>query len=499
MTTLASPRRRQANLIGRIIRFRSIVTLWIVGLYLVLDWGFMLLRVPPGSDFGVPAGELLILFYLITLPLDFKLLGAFAAAAPMSALIVWWSIGGVRLVIGAAIYGGWAMRDATSLLESSFLWIGFLVATYAGSGQSIWRWFDRVLSAGLCVALTYPFRGAIQAVSPKIPAVAGTPTPLFFSYTLSGLITLTTVLREMLLDRKVFGIPVTVFAGLLIIYVAALLQERTVYLQAFLILGLCAVLQPSDAFRRLTPALTGVFVGVFILAAVLSSGIPIPGRFGENITIDFYVHHFEAIWGAGADDASSSAHGSAVGVGQRFFWWSAIWRELLSSAYNLVFGLGYGISLVGLAHDPTIATAVREPHNSLMSALGRTGLVGLLAYISVHIGLIWTVVKAYRDSHPVANREDRRWLLITLGFVLMCWIDAMGEDAFEKPFVCIPYYFLCGTVLCLQLRRVRFAAAERVGRQTWRFHHVFGRDWRAPLDRPVRTASCGVGPTKCER
>ena len=123
---------------------------------------------------------------------------------------------------------------------------------------------------------------------------------------------------------------------------------------------------------------------------------------------------------------------------------------------------------MGLAHDPTIAAAVREPHNSLMSAVGRTGLVGLFAYVGVHAGLIWTVIKAYRDSRRPGEAEDRRWLLITLGFVVMCWIDAMGEDAFEKPFVCIPYYFLCGTVLCLHRRRSAMAAAERVGRRTWR-------------------------------
>ena len=460
-------RDRPAAFAARVIKLRSALTLLIVGLYLVLDWGFMLLRLPPGSDFGVPSGELLILIYLVTLPFDIWLLGAFAAAAPLAPLLVWWSIGGMRVAIGAASYGGWAFRDATSLIESSFLWIGFLVVAYAPDTQAIWRWFDKVLTAGLLVALTYPFRSSIQALSPKITAVAGTPSPLFFSYTLSGLMTLTAVLRAVICEQRLFGYPVAALGGLFVIYVAALLQERTVYLQAFLVLGLVFVAQPSRALDRLSPMLLGLMAGVLVLAAVLASGISIPGRFGENITIGFYLDHFAAIWGAGADDASSAAHGSAVGVGQRMLWWGAIWRELLSSGYNLIFGLGYGTSLVALAHDPSIALSVREPHNSLMSSLGRTGLVGLLAYMSLHVCLIWTVISAYCERTWAEEGSAKRWLLVALGFLLMCWLDAMGEDAFEKPFVAIPYYFLCGAVLNLHYRKRQASVANWLGHRRW--------------------------------
>jgi hypothetical protein len=43
--------------------------------------------------------------------------------------------------------------------------------------------------------------------------------------------------------------------------------------------------------------------------------------------------------------------------------------------------------------------------------------------------------------------EGENRLLILMIFFILVWINAIGEDAFEKPFITIPYYFFWGVVL----------------------------------------------------
>lgn len=62
-----------------LLGIRYNLALLIIGLYLILYWGFMLVRLPPGGGAsGVPIGELLLVFFFLSVN-DVKWLAHFFA------------------------------------------------------------------------------------------------------------------------------------------------------------------------------------------------------------------------------------------------------------------------------------------------------------------------------------------------------------------------------------------------------------------------------------
>ena len=426
------------------------LTLVMVALYLLLDAPFMLVRIPPGGVASVPMGELLIVFFLLTVPADIKLATPFLRTAPVLPLAIWWIVAIPQLVMGFSEHGFWALRDATSLIETLFLWIGFVVASAPGAPAKIVRWFNRTIFFGALIALSYPFRNFFVQYSPVIISAQGKPTPFFFTYIMTPMAGLTAAFRLFLLDTRYSGVRSTWIAALLIVFVAVIFQARTIYMQIFFLFALLALVRPANVLRLSAP----IAVAVALFVGLLALGVPIPGRISGNVSLEFYLEHFLAIGGSGSGEwGDDTLRGAAAGVEQRFFWWEKIWLNVTSSWTTTLFGLGYGVSLVGLsAADPSIAAEVREPHNSLISVFGRTGVVGLVACVCLHISLAIIIVRTYLAYRAKGSDTIAQWIL-TLGALFgMFWVASIGEDAFEKPFLAIPYYFFFGVVLNLWYR-----------------------------------------------
>lgn len=438
--------------------FRLHLTLLLVTLYMLLDAAFMLVRVPPGTINSVPTGEILILFFLVTVVVDTKYIGPFFQSVPAVPLAIWWFVGATQLVIGLGAHGFWAMRDATSLIESIFLWIGFVVAAVPGAIEKTITAFNRILFLAALIILTYPFRDILGAISPVIISAVMVPTPLFFTYNLTPLLSLVMGLRLLVQDTRHFGVKSAWIASFLFIFVAALLQARQIYLMIFFLVALLGLTKPGNVFRLLGPLTAAIALFLILLAA----GVPVPGRLSQSVSLSFYLEHFWAIGGQGAVDSETdpAIAGAAGGVNQRFFWWRAIWAQVTASWTSILFGLGYGVSLVGLAQDVFIDANVREPHNSLVSALGRTGFVGLIAYTWLHIQLAVTLVRTYRSYKQRGARRETEWLYLVGAMFALYWIAAIGEDAFEKPFVAISYYFFYGVILNMSYRSTYAANAR---------------------------------------
>jgi hypothetical protein len=436
---------------GNFMTFRAVrlnLTLLLVALYMLLEAAFMLIRVPPGSVSAVPMAEILILFFFLTVVADINLVAPFFRAAPAIPFVIWWLVGGTQLIIGFGEHGFWAMRDATSLIESLFLWIGFVVAASPGAVTTIIAWFHRILILAVLIALTYPFREFLLSFSPVVTSANLKEIPLFFTYQMTPMTAMVGALRFLIIDKRVLGVRTHWLAGLMIIFVAALWQARAIYLQIFFLLAYVGLTKRGNAMRLFAPFGTAIL----LFAIIVTLGIPIPGRLSGEVSLSFYFEHFLAILGDKAASDSEAIQGAAGGVGQRFVWWQAIWDHVTSSFSTALFGLGYGISLVGLAKDYYIDPIVREPHNSLVSALGRTGFVGLIAYMWMHAALAITGVRTYL-SYKAKGMVGTEQFLYLLGAMFgMFWIVAMAEDAFEKPFIAVPYYFFYGVILNLWYR-----------------------------------------------
>src|SRR3546814_13174763 len=76
--------------------------------------------------FGVPLGELMLVFVLLGLNIP-RVLSRMSAAAILAPFLLWWGWGLTRLVFDAAAHGAWALRDATQLIESLYMVVGFLL------------------------------------------------------------------------------------------------------------------------------------------------------------------------------------------------------------------------------------------------------------------------------------------------------------------------------------------------------------------------------------
>jgi len=417
---------------------RAWMVLLVLALYGVLNKGFMLLRIPPAGQFGIPAAELLVLMFVATFVYEIRRVPSFASVAPVTPLLVLWLVGLTNVMLGFTEHGIWALRDASHLVDTTFLWVGFVVAASPGFAARFSRWLRIFLNICAAYCLFYPFRETLKAYSPKISAPAGYDAPLFFNYVSTSVLPLTAAMAWIADRVRYFGLPSIVLAGALIVYTAVVFQARTTYLQIMALVMILAYLRPADAMR----IMAGTFVGFAALSILIASGIEVTGRLGEEFSLTFFLEHFASIWGAKGSGNIASA---ADGVPLRLRWWMLIWQDVTSSFTTLLFGIGYGIPLTDFFDDTN--ALVREPHNSYISMFARTGVVGLTAFILVQLSLVRTWFRVYRSC---ANDADKTWrnnMLIMGTFFLMIAILAIGEDSFEKPFNAALYYFFSGVIL----------------------------------------------------
>ncbi len=416
---------------------RHTITMLVIGAYLIFSYGFMLIRIPPVAGGGIPIGEILLLFSLSFLIKDLKWVPLFTNNIIFIAFLMWWTLGISRVLLALPEYGMWAFRDATHVIESLFLWVGFVFASSPSAIDRLFLWLKRILTLGCLNALTFPFREIIQVISPTITAASGYTAFLFPHYTLSGVILLWEAIRRLIDQTRVN----LLISGLLLAYAVAIFQARTIYIQVLAILLLMLWYRPK-IFGKMSLA---IGAGLFALILVIVSGVEIKGRIGQNISFEFIGNHFTAIAGI----ENTGVEGAAKGVDLRLNWWKDILNKLIESPEKLLLGLGYGFPLMDF--HGIMGNAAREPHNSFISILGRIGILGAIFFTWMHIHLMRAWLKAYYLCRKKRYFLGQDRLFMFLAYFVLVWVYSLGEDAFEKPFITIPYYFFWGVFLHYRL------------------------------------------------
>lgn len=421
-----------------IIRFRTFIILLLLAAYLIAEHGFMLVRIPPTSQFGVPLAEITILLFAITFVWDIKRIRSFALVAPLAPLFVWWGLGLAQATLGFYHQGIWAIRDASHLIDSFFIWIGFVVAATPGFLCTFSRWLRFTCNLSVIYGLLFPLREQLAGFSPQIPAPGGYVAPLLFNYA-SGALMLLIGAARLLLDRvRVFWLHPSIVPGLLIAFSIAAFQARTTYLHVMVLLLFLAYSNPRASLQMAA----GLFIGLMLLLLLLKAGLNLNGRLGHQFSLDFLLKHFAAIWG---QDGDGEVVGAASGTFQRLRWWAKIWVDVTSEPTKLLFGLGYGIPLTDFRYINDVL--VREPHNSTISVFARLGTLGLIAFLWFQIALTRVLLKTFRH---LKTAGDDVWCvnLSIIGlYILFVWVFTIGEDGLEKPSTAIPFYFFWGVVL----------------------------------------------------
>jgi hypothetical protein len=416
---------------------RNQLMLYIIALYLILNYGFMLVRVPIGIV-EVPVGELLIVFFLFTIHYP-TTLPCFKSVFPLALLLCWWGYVLTRAFSGVPEYGLWALRDATNVIESLYFIGGFVFAQRPANIEKFFIWLPKLLIAACCYGLTYPLGVYIRAISPTITGGTEQIVTLIGTYTNSSVIMLWSAFSVFIYLAQARGrtAPGYLFSIFLIGFSVIIFQARTIYLQIMAIFLLFLL------FRKdlITKGVATIILCLFIISLFPMLDVKITGRLGEEVSVGFINKHFMAIFGV----SNKGVEHAAQGVFQRTGWWASIYNRLTNSFLDLLIGLGYGFPLIDF--HVTGGVPVREPHNSYISIVARSGLIGLMFFFSVHFFLLRIWYSTYNHCKRLLWDQGANNLLILMIYFVLIWIFAIGEDAFEKPFNTIPYYFSWGIIL----------------------------------------------------
>lgn len=408
--------------------------------YLVLTYGFMQLRIPPGG-IGIPLGELVLVVYLMTMnwPQVIKDMGR---TTYLPAFVMWWGYGLMLVIIGALQHGPWALRDGTAMIESLYVLVGFAVASNPRQLDRFFRWLG--IAAALYILMLPGYFDAtnLREHAPTLTGGQGQQVALIFYYPFAGNFVLWAAAGLLLFFARHprWGHFALAGAGVLVAFALVVVQMRLTYLQILALFLLFALLRRSTLTRAsLLVPMMFVGLGLFIM-----SGAQVGGRIADQVDFDFFINHILSIVGMG--QGSESIEHANSGVPLRLRWWESIWEQLTDGIHHLLFGLGYGIPLVdfGVGEE---GVKVREPHNSYLSLLARTGVVGVVLWGFMHLMLLTAWWKAWSFARRMGWQEWDDRLMWLMSFFILLWVAAFPEDGFEKPFFAIPYYLMWGVVL----------------------------------------------------
>jgi hypothetical protein len=424
-------------------------TLWIVGCYIVLNVGFVGVRFPP-TGAGLPIGEMVLVVSLLMMN--------FTVIAPRMArevwlfpMLVWWGYCLPRALFDLRVGGAFALRDASQEIESLFLFVGFWLVNSATRMRYFFAWLRKILPVIGLYGLLFPIHNRLTAVMPTIPGMNGSERALFFQ--MVGTPTLCIWVATWLLMEGRQGESGStmryVQAGFLTAWMVAFSQVRSVYIQ---ILAMVMILLAVR--RRLAGKwITMVLMAILLIGAVSLSGLNLQGRM-TKVSLDFVWRHLESSTG---ESEGGKTGGAAAGVGQRERWWSHIYEQMRVSRTKMVLGLGFGMPLTNFGVGGT--APVREPHDSYVSVFARLGILGILLWVMMQAALY----RAWWRGHKLCARmgwiRDQNNLMLIMLYGVSMLLLAIAEDAFEKPYMAIPYYLFFG-VLIRYTSFLREAAAD---------------------------------------
>ncbi|MER2517503.1 MAG: O-antigen ligase family protein [Candidatus Accumulibacter phosphatis] len=425
--------------------------LWIRVLFLVvlgnfvLNYGFSNFSVGLGSA-RVTVGELVLLLSLTWVAI--RAWGALWIEGASTFLLLVYALPPLvlHLPMNLAEHGITAARDALPLLDSLFFFGGICVVAFARNAEQWKSWRHRFLWLLLIAALIYfpfyPFQKALLAYSPKVTGYQQA-VPLVGYFATSNVLALAGLMATILIpdqfawragnsaSRWLIAVAFIVFA-----FAVVMMQSRATYIVAGLTMLLLAVGGHGIAARRLVVIFMAAVVG---LAAIDFSGVEFEGRVGK-VGLEMLSSQLESVTGEGGLESARS------GVDQRKNWTAAALSRWASSPGTIATGVGFGVALTnfsvgGAGGKPVV---VREPHNSYVSVLTRTGLLGLVPWLIFHLVLLLKLWQKFRyERQKNDTREADYWLWMFMLFISLL-VTAVVQPVFESPHFAVPYFFLAG-------------------------------------------------------
>ena len=187
---------------------------------------------------------------------------------------------------------------------------------------------------------------------------------------------------------------------------------------AFLfVLTVCFLLRP----RAIAPwRLISMVATALLILALTGLEIEVPGGKNRPISFDQLTKSvFSVTSDTGTDGMDSTKE-----------WRMEWWKDIVNYTFNGPYfwgGKGYGISLGEDDGYEVGDGSLRSPHNVHMTILGRSGVPGLVLWLSVQIvwafGICWAYLTAWR-------KKQIRWASLFL-FVACFWAAFLINGSFD--------------------------------------------------------------------
>ncbi|MFC7476242.1 O-antigen ligase family protein [Dankookia sp. GCM10030260] len=406
-------------------RYCSLLCFVLVG-YAVSGKGFAYLGLPP-----LYIGEIALILGLLVLVRTGC--GSALLASPASLLLVLlmtWVV--LRMIPYVGSYGISAARDAVVVIYGLFAFIVMAVMLERPDR------FRRVVTAYSRFAWIYGFIGlallnSLYLLGTAMPTWPGNGQPIIFVRSgelashLSGAAAF--ALLGLMRTGRLWPIIMLISLGFVSVSRGAML--------AFVLPNILAVAMARQKRRVLSALMVGV--SLFGLAYAAGVDVPLPG--GRSFGPQQIVDGVESIIGT---SNVSNLDGTKA---WRLNWWNSIVNYTLHGPYFWT-GKGFGMNLaeedgyvIGLElGGPT----VRSPHNVHMTILARSGVPGLVLWLTTLAVWLGTLLNTARIAR---RRGDGEWADVFIWIACYCTaivIDASFDVALEGPMLGIWFWCLFG-------------------------------------------------------
>jgi hypothetical protein len=344
-----------------------------------------------------------------------------------------------------------AARDGIRVAEALTIIPGYIAARMAlRKGEEGVRWFKTLLVfLGMGVFLYGVASPAQEWLYGHSPYFAGGKTfsPLlgnYQSWPMTGLVGIFGVLAYRWAVPGPRSLRVNLFHGLIVLgglTAFGILQSRAGY--AYVLVSMVVLSFIGGQSRQVLAFLGFLAFCATVLLTIEVSGVQLKGRVG-TLSVSGIAEHMISLTGQSSSD--SEFQGAAGGIDQRRAWRAYSLRLWGRDLESQVFGIGFGRVLTDLRHLDKDGQEiyVPDPHNSYVTTLTRSGLVGLTVMLSMLSWAFYMAFVGYR-RYRLQKKAVAAFFLGFLMFLLYTIIDAWGEPHFELTHYIVPTYFLYGT------------------------------------------------------
>ena len=341
----------------------------------------------------------------------------------------------VHLYFGISKNGIIALRDANYIIDTLFI---ITTVAYASknyiSVDNLKKFFDFLFKASFIYLILWLFRDNLREYSPEIVSITGSKTNFLFNFSTIGYLFVFLAFYCLYFLKN--DNSKKIFFWLFLILSITIMSKRYIYL--FVIVNLLFIFLIDKEKKYFNPLIILIFIFLYLLTY-----LNFYNYIGINLKpLSFYINHILSSFpGYVADEEIFQITSSTVSW--RTFYLEKILQEMTSELKLFFFGKGYGLLLVDFKTPQGIE--IREPHNLYLTVFARTGFVGLMLFLILHIKIFNILFNAYKYFKFIRNDEIKNLLILIIIFYLFVFISAgITTSALSVGSISSQMYILSG-------------------------------------------------------